>query len=85
MNSFDLENHMLWRKGMANRAAAAYPHNSHLRSGRAGLAYRRLLAGIGSQLVALGYRLQGELDQLAAAPDLADSLGLQRNEPCLEC
>lgn len=77
MNAFDAENHILQQKEMARRAGQTYPTISHLRAGegRTRRAYRRVLVGLGGQLVTLGYRLQGEIDHLAA-PELGDTLRL---------
>jgi hypothetical protein len=87
MISYDAEIHVSRQKEMARRAAASYPNVSHLANGHNGgnAVHRRALAGLGGALVALGLRLQGEFDQLSAAPELADTLGLARNEPCPDC
>jgi len=83
MNTFDAENHILQQKEMARRAGQTYPTISHLlaEEGRTRRAYRRALAGLGGQLVTLGYRLQGEIDHLAAAPELNDTLRLNGTGP----
>jgi hypothetical protein len=94
MISYDAEIHVSRQKEIARRAAASYPDVSHLANGHNGgnavnggnaAVHRRALAGLGGALVALGLRLQGELDQRSAAPELADTLGLARNEPCPDC
>ncbi len=86
MNSYDAELHILRQKDMARAAGNSYPTIAHLVGNESGLrlTYRRALAGVGGRLVAIGYRLQGEFDHLAA-PELADSLGLGGNSPCVEC
>lgn len=83
MNAFDAENHILRQKEMARRAGHTYPTVSHLltHDGRTRSAYRRALAGLGGQLINLGYRLQGEIDQLAAAPEMHDTLRLNGTSP----
>jgi hypothetical protein len=90
MISYDAEIHVSRQKEMARRTAASYAAVSHRASGRNGgsggnAVHRRALAGLGGALVALGLRLQGELDQLPAAPELAGALGLTRNEPRPDC
>ena len=84
MNAFDAENHILQQKEMARRAGQSYPTINHLlaEQGRSRRAYRRALAGLGGQLVSLGYRLQGEIDHLAATPELTgDTLRLNGTGP----
>ncbi len=82
MNAFDAENHILQQKEMARRAGQSYPTISHLLAdeSRPRRAYRRALAGLGGQLVSIGYRLQGEIDQLAT-PELGDTLRLNGSGP----
>jgi hypothetical protein len=84
MISYDAENHVMRQKEMARRAAESYPRVSGLGDG-VRPAHRRALAGLGGRLVTLGYRLQGEIDQLSAAPKPAGAPGLSLNEPCLDC
>jgi hypothetical protein len=81
MNDFDAENHILRQKEIVRRAAESYPLISHLDAGNndgVRLAYRRALAGLGGRLIVLGYRLQGEIDQLAAA-DVPEPLSFSSN------
>jgi hypothetical protein len=84
MISYDAEVYVSRQKEMARRAAESYPRVSHQANGAHPI-HRRALARIGGALVTLGYRLQGEIDQLSAAPELAGSMGLSHSEPCLDC
>lgn len=84
MNSFDAEMHVTRQKEMARRAAENYAVSGYLRPSRPRLVYKRALAGLGARMVLWGYRLQGEIEQLSAAPVLADSLGLTASRPCSE-
>lgn len=79
MNDYDAEIHILRQKEMVQRAARSYPSISHLENGGVRVTYYHLLAEIGERLVTLGYRLQGEIDQLSVAPDLVEPLGFSRN------
>lgn len=86
MNSFDAEMHILRQQENARRAADQYMTTSHLdrpgAPGRIRLIQQRALAAFGAQLVVLGYRMQGEFNQLAVT---AESLTISKNEPCVEC
>jgi hypothetical protein len=84
MNSFDAEMHVTRQKEMARRAAENYAALAHQPQTGPRLVYKRALAGLGSRMITLGYRLQGEFEQLSTAPALADSLGLSPNNPCPE-
>jgi hypothetical protein len=74
MNSYDAENHILRQKAAARAAADAYLHQAALDQPGDRLArqvYHRAMAGVGERLVSLGYRLQGEINQLAARDALS--------------
>lgn len=85
MNSFDAEMHMIRQKEMAQRAATNYLPEFHDRSSLRRPFHRRALAGLGGALVILGYRLQGEIDQLPSAAELVDSIQFSSNGQCAEC
>lgn len=85
MNSFDAEMHVTRQKEMARRAAESYAVMAHQPQSGPRLFYKRALAGLGSRMITLGYRLQGEIEQLSTAPALADSLGLTTNNHCADC
>lgn len=89
MNSYDAEMHILRQKDMARRAAEDYAlKTNHIPTPSTAIRlpiYRRTLAAIGGRLVSMGYRLQGEIDQLATSAELTDALGLKSNSPCVEC
>jgi hypothetical protein len=78
MNSYDAEMHILRRKAATRAAADAYMQHGGSEPAsqrRARLTYRRALAGVGGQLISLGYRLQGEINQLAAPEQLRYEIG----------
>lgn len=89
MNSFDAEMYIQRQKETLRRAAEQYValERIHPERSRQGLyfVYRRVLSSIGSRLVKIGLRLQGELGQLPASAHIADSLGISPNNPCVEC
>lgn len=85
MNFFDAEMHLLRQKELTRHSAESYPLISHLDNGGVRLAYRRALAGVGSRLVILGFRLQGEIDQLTVVPEMTEPLGFGRNGNCAGC
>ena len=82
MNSFDGEMHVSRQKESARRAAENYIPSNDQPGKVSRRVHRRALAGLGSRMITLGYRLQGEIDQLSATPALVDSLGLTSNNPC---
>lgn len=79
MNSFDAEMHLLRQKEMARHAAESYRFTVHSDNDGVKRAYRRALSGIGSQLIIIGLRLQGEIDQLTIAPEMTEPLGFSHN------
>ena len=80
MNIYDFENQTSRQKDFARRAGEAYWRNHILKVDRAAPndrtapLPRRILAGFGGALVAIGYRLQGEIDQLAIIPERPEPL-----------
>ena len=89
MNSYDAEMHILRQKEASRRAAERYTMVSHLDEIRATpkirLVYQHAMAEVGSWLIAIGYRLQGSIDQLAPSTELTDSLTLVSKNRCVEC
>lgn len=89
MNSYDAEVHVQRRKEASRRVAAGYLAGSYLDERNdlrdAGRVHRRMLAEFGRHLVAIGYRLQGGMGQLAPSAELADTLGLSNSKQCIEC
>ncbi|MCA9867814.1 MAG: hypothetical protein KC410_15115 [Anaerolineales bacterium] len=88
MNSYDAEVHVQRRKEASHRIADGYLVESHLTGSNhhnVGRVHRRLLAEFGRQLITLGYRLQGSMDQLAPSAELSDTLRLSNSKQCVEC
>jgi hypothetical protein len=89
MNSYDAEMHILRQKEASRRAAERYTTVSHLdeirTTPRMRLAYQRAMVEVGSWLIAIGYRLQGSIDQLAPPMELTDTLSLVSKNRCVEC
>ena len=78
LNLYDADLHVQRQKELARASAAAY--DPAARRPRRGLrhTYRRALATAGGALITLGYRLQGEIEDLPVL-DLAEPLALRRN------
>jgi hypothetical protein len=72
MNSFDYEMHILRQKEVARQMAKNYPIADALAVRRLAN-HRRILAGLGSRLVAFGYRLQ-EVGEFAVLSELPEPL-----------
>jgi len=62
LNHYDADLHVQRQKAMARAAAEGYAHNEHLLRRARPSAYRRSLIAAGGALIALGQRLQGELE-----------------------
>lgn len=89
MNSYDAEMHILRQKEASRRAAESYTIVSQLDEIRAAppirLFYQHAMVEVGSWLIAIGYRLQGSIPQLAPPTELTDTLTLVSKNRCVEC
>lgn len=77
-NIYDADLTMGQHRQLAQSAADSYHHTRHLARRGLRAAYRAALVAAGGALIAVGHRLQGEIDVLAA-PERAEALTFRAN------